>query len=43
MNNYVKVDGDPTLALSAPYKKIRPLPAPTNIKSVDQKTSLIIT
>ena len=43
MNNYIKVDGNPTLALSAPYKKIRPLPAPTNIKSVDQKTSLIIT
>ena len=43
IDNYLKVEGAPTIAVSAPYRKIRSLPAPTNIKSVDLKSSLVIT
>ena len=43
IDNYIKIENNPTISVSAPYKKIRPLDAPTNIVAVDQKTSLVIT
>lgn len=43
IDNYISIEGNPVISLSVPYKKIRPLPAPTNIKVVDKFSSLEIT